>query len=833
MKRLTLSWRLLWRNWRAGEMKILAVALLLAVTVVAGISIFTDRLQSAITRESHSFLAADRVINSSQPIAPEWRSLADQYRLQYAYTTQFASMVFAGDAMQLAAVKAVTDGYPLRGKLRISTQPFTTDTQQISVATGIPAAGEAWVDARLLPLLGISLGATVEVGEQPLRITRVIVEEPDGGNSFSPMGPRLLMNAADLQATGVIQPGSRISYNWLLAADDPQQLQGFLQQITPELSVHERIRDVASSQRRLANALGTARKFLSLSAMISVLLAGVAIAIAARRFASRHVEQVALLKSLGAGAGQIRGLYGAQLLWLGVITSLLGLVLGYGLQAMIVRLVGDLLPVTLLDPGWLALVPPALTGLVCLLCFAAPPLWHLPTVPPMKILRRELPVSAVRQYWQVLIGLLALLLLVAVFSRDWVLTLSLSTGLVVLVALGLLLAQLLLSWVQRYGNKSGNRWRLALASLQRNRQQTLIQTVVFALAVSLLLSLTGLRTSLLQDWQLQLPPETPNHFLLNVAPHQLNSVQQLMSDSQLTTEQFFPMVRGRLTHINGTEPGEEQRERTETLRRELNLSWTDHLNSDNKVIAGQWWDSWPAAGRVGVSVEQEAARQIGLQVGDQLRFSIGGLTLDATVASIRSLKWDSMNPNFYFLFSPQALDEFAPAYMTSFYIPPQQKAFINTLLRFDPTLVVIEMDRMLAQIQAIVNQVSRGVELMLLAVLAAGFLVMWAAVTSSFGERQQEAALLRALGSSRKQLLGSLWLEFSLLGLMSGIMAVAASEVLLLAMQRWVLEIPVRWHPGLWLWGVSASVLLIGAMGVFACRRTITTPPAVILRELT
>lgn len=826
-----LALRLLWRNWRSGEVRILAGALVLAVAVVSCISIFTDRLEQALTSQSHTFLGADRVVRSSQPVALRWQPLAQAHSLQSATTTQFSSMVYGQERMHLAAVKAVSANYPLRGQLTVSQQPFATDSASIVVAQGIPALGEAWVDSRLLPLLGVALDDVVHVGEKALVVTKVIINEPDRGSNFTAFGARLLMNEADLEATQVIQPGSRIRYQWLLAGT-PTQLQAFTDALTPELSPHERIVDVESSQQGIAKTLDTSRQFLMLSAMIGVLLAGVAIAIAARRFAQRHVDQVALLKSLGASAAQVRRLYGGQLLILGSLTSLLGLVLGQGLQSIIASGVSSLFPVELGAASASAYVPGLLTGMVCLLCFVIPPLWHLPTIAPIKILRRELAVGGVSFYAQALLGLLAMIILVAVFSQNIWLSGSIVVAILVLLGLTALFALLLLRVGRMLGRRAGSVWRLALASLQRNSQQSVVQMMVFGLAIMLLLSLTSIRTSLIDDWQLQLPPNSPNHFLLNMAPHEVAEVEQMMQDNHLNTQPMFPMVRARLTHINEVEPTDELRARAEMLRREANLSWTATLNEDNKIVAGKWWDKWSESGVFGVSVEADAAADLGLSLGDDLRFSVGGLMLEARVASIRTLKWDSMNPNFYFLMSPGALDDFSPTYLTSVYLAAENKLFINQLLERFPTILVIEMDRVIAQIQSIVTQVSGGVELMLLLVVLGGFLVMWAAVSATMDERKQETALLRALGSSRSRLLGSLWIEFSLLGLLSGLMAAVGAQVLLLSIQYWVLDMPLQLQWSIWVWGVFGSSILIGALGVFSCRRVVTTPPGLILREL-
>ena len=824
-----LALKLLWRNWRSGEVRILAGALVLAVAVVTCIAVFTGRLENTLVAQSHQFLGADRVLRSSQVIPASWESLARNHGVDFAYSTEFSSMVFGGERMHLASVKAVSAAYPLVGKLKISEQPFTTDSLQIKTTEAVPAQGQAWVDSRLLPLLDIEMGGEIYVGEQVLNVTRVIIDEPDRGSNFAMMGARVMINLEDLAATEVVQPGSRIRYQWLLAGED-SALDALLTELTPQLSVHQKIVDVESAQQGLAKTLDKARKFLLLAAMIGVLLAGVSIAIAARRFAERHIDQVALMKSLGASAWAVRYLYGGQLLALGLAASLLGLLLGFGLQSWIASLLASLLPVALGAAPWSAYGMGLATGMICLLGFVVPPLWHLPRVPPIKILRRELQVEGVQYYWQALVGLLAMVALIGVFSRDLQLTLSVVGALMVLLLCSALFASSLFRLGEHVGRRAGSVWRLALAGLKRNRRQNIIQMMVFALAVMLLLTLTSLRTNLIADWQQQLPADAPNHFLMNISPNNEAQVLELMSARGLTAQPLYPMVRARLNQINEQAPNPN----AQGVNRELNLSWSETLSEDNTLVAGAWWDTWQSlhGQAYGVSIEQDLARQLGLGLGDVLQFSVGGLALTAEVASLRALKWESMNPNFYFLLSPGALDDFSPTLLTSVHVPSAQKLFINDLLKALPTIVVIEMDRVIAQIQSIVTQVSMGVELMLWLVLLGGFMVMWAAVTASMDERMQETALLRALGSSRGRLLGSLWIEFSLLGFLAGVMAVVGTEVLLLSMQKWVLKMPLTLHWDIWLLGIGGSTLVIGGMGVLSCRKVLTTPPGLILREV-
>ncbi len=827
-----LALRLLWRNWRSGEVKLLAAALMLAVAVVSGIAIFTDRLERTLVQESNMLLGADLIVRGSQPHNPEWSALAAEEGIEQTTAVLFSSMVYADDHMHLASVKAVTDGYPLRGQLDISRIPFASQAEQIETATGIPAPGEVWVDSRLLPLLHIELGDSLAVGEYDLTVTQVIIREPDSASPFSFMGARVLMNMADLERTQVVQPGSRVQYQWLLAANN-SALESFAEWLEPQLSKHERLVDVESGQRGLGRTLETGRSFLLLAAVIGVLLAGVAIALAARQFSSRHVDQVALMKSFGVSAQRIRQLYLVQLALLAVVASVAGLLIGEVIQRVVAESLQQVYQVTL---GAASIYPYAISfasGLICLIFFALPSLWFLPGVPPLKILRRELGVNAIHLWIQIALAFLAVLLLIVLFSQDLALAVSVIGALsgVLVVTAGLALGLLKLS--RHIATNSGSVWRLALANLQRRREQTLVQIVVFATAIMLLLTLTIVRTSLIDEWQLQLPEDAPNHFLVNIPPHDVEAVQQMLDEKQLEREQLYPMVRGRLTGINGSEPTEEQRSANGVFNREANLTWTDTLAEDNRIVAGKWWDSWQRSedGVPGVSVEIELAEEAGLSIGDKLTFSLGGLILEAQIASFRSLDWRSMKPNFFFIFEPGALDNYSPTYITSLYLPVEQKSFINDLLRRYPTMLVIELDRIIDQIRTIVTQVSNGVLLVLWLTLAGGCLVLIAAVTSSIDSRKQESGLLRALGSPRRLMIGSVWAEFSVLGLLSGIIAVIGAEILLISLQYWVLETPIRPHYIFWLVGPLAGALFVGALGALSCRSVVNTPPAVVLRE--
>jgi len=828
-----LAFHLLKRNWRSGELKLLSLSIILAVTVLAAISVFTSRLQSTLINESNSVLGADAVINGSQPHNPDWEILADQRNVKNTRAANFSSMVFAGDEMHLASVKAVDIGYPLRGHFEISEKAFTFEATEIQKVFQGPVQGEAWVDSRLLPLLKIKLGDQVFVGELPLNVTHVMIAEPDSSSPFSMLGARLLMSYRDLPATKVIQPGSRIDYKWLLASESQTDLQNFLEELKPQLSQHQRIRDVNDSQERVGRTLQTSQQFLLLTAVIAVLLAGVAISIAARQFSDRHTDQVALMKSLGASASKVRQLYFFQLFILAAIASAIGLLIGEAMQQLIAISVQQAYQIRLGDAQWMAYLRSYASGFICLICFALPALWYLPSVSPLKILRRELKVLQPQIWMQGIFALVAVLLLVIMFSRNISLALTLCAGLAVVILVSLLVAGILLWLAKKLIKQLGGYWRLAFAAILRKPGQSLIQIMVFSIAIMLLYTLVIVRTSLIEEWRVQIPPDAPNHFLVNIPPESMPSIEQILQKNQVKSEPVYPMMRARLTQINDLETTEEQKVLSNALRRELNITYAENLAEDNKITQGDWWNKWQRSDKniPGVSVEENTAKEIGLHIGDKLTFSIGGLIQYAEVSSFRSLDWRSMRPNFFFIFEPGSLDQYSPTEITSIYLSPQQKLVINEILHESPSILVIELDRIIAQIQKIIQQVSDGVLLVLFLTLAGGCLVLFAAVISSVDNRKKEAGLLRALGSSRQLILGSILVEFAILGFLAGLIAIIGAEVLLLGLQVWVLDTPIQPHYGYWLISpVSGSLLLI-LMGYFSCRRVVTTPPSIILRE--
>ena len=826
---------MLLRTWRGGQLGLIVWSLVLAVAVVTSVALLAERIERALTAESSSFLAADLQVRSSKPTPLQWIERADRQQVQSARMLTFASMVYHDSDMHLASIKAVEGTYPLRGSLRRTTTAFTADSRLIETIDYGPSAGEVWVDARLLPLLNIQLGDYIELGETRLKVTQIVVEEPDSGGSFGAFGARVLMNYTDLDAAGIILPGSRVTYRYLMAegASGTDGLNDYADWIKTQLDVHDRLITPDEAQASIADTMDKGRRFLLLAGSIGVVLAGIALALASHHFAAGQTQQVALLKSWGIGASKVRSLYLQQSLWLGLSGSIMGLLVGYGFHEVLIAVVREWLPISLPAAGVRPWITGLATGLLCLCGFTLPALWHLPAQSPLAVLRQDVPVKPVSSLLRGLFGVVAVAGLLLWYSDSILLSIAILAGFAVTALATVFIGLMLLRLGKKYGQQLGSIWRLALANLWRRRSQSLIQMVGFAGAIALLMIMTILRTSLIDEWRWQLADDAPNHFLLNVAPYELDGVRDVVNTQGLDTAGWYSMVRGRMIAINDEVVSEAQRDSHESFRRELNLSWTSALPEGNKLTAGKWWNDLDLSGDIApVSLEDELAGELGLSIGDRITFSVGGLEFKAQVTSTRSLNWDNMTPNFYFLFSEGLLEEYPRTHMTSLYIPAQQKLLVNDLLRAYPTVQVIELDKIIDRIRTIVSQVTRGLEVMTLLILGCGILVMFAAVSLSMSERLQESAILRTMGSTRGLILGIQWVEFSALGAMAGLLSALGAEAAVAMLQLFMFDLPFSMHPWLWLVGPLAGAALVGALGVGYSRKAVVQPPLDVLKSL-
>lgn len=824
----SLSWRLLAREWRSGELGILLAALVLAVSVVVGVSSFVDRLQSALLSESARFLAADMVVVSRTPIPEEWIDQAEQMTLQTSLGVGFPSMAVADvDHMALVSVKAVSAGYPLRGELLWSDKAYG----DILRDGAIPEQGEVWLAPRLFALLGLTTGDTLMVGEASLTVTGAVRGEPDATTAVFGFGPRLLMNTLDIPSTGVVQPGSRVGYRLLLSGNR-DRVSEYEAWVSPLLGQGQRLDSVEGSQPRIGDTLDRARGFLLLAGSLAVVLAAAAITLASRRFGERHTQYVAILKSLGAQSHDISRLYATSLGLMGAAGTAMGCLLGWILQEAFIRLLGSLLPVT---PGAAGVEPVligAVTAMVCILFFAWPPLRRLGEASPLRVLRADIGMHEAQRPQDFLFGGLSIIGLMWWYSGSVAVTLAVVSGLAVVMGLGFLAARGLLSGGRRVGGFAGSIWRVALAGLQRRGRANALQMVIFAMAIMLMLLLSVVRSSLIGQWQAQLPADAPNHFLLNLAPEERPVLEQFFTQRGVATETLYPMTRGRIFSVNAeTLPEWEEAEGEDAPRqREANFTWSDELPTGNMLVAGDWWE--PEDTTSWVSLEEDFAAGIGASVGDRLSMRIGADTFDAEVRSIRKVDWQSMRPNFFVVFPRAVLERYPGMYMTSFRLLPTQKPLLNELVRELPTVTVIELDIVIKEMRSVVDQVARALELVLAVILVAGSLVLISGVRSSLDARLKESALMRALGARQRLVLGTLWIEFLVLGGLAGALASVGAEVAAWGLQTRVFD--MNWAPTVTIWwlGPTVGAVIVGALGVWSCRRVVRVPPIQLLREV-
>ena len=813
--------RLLWRDWKGGELTLLIAALILAVTTVTGIAIFIERLERALVLESNAFLAADRRVESSRPAPDAWRALAVESGIDTADTLVFSSMVFAEDRSQLVSVKAVSEGYPLRGALRIADRAFVPG----EITDRLPARGEVWIDGRLMPSLGLSIGDAISVGNAELRVTEALTSEPDRGGSFFDFGPRVLMRMQDVAATGIVQPGSRLEYGLLLRGADAD-LEVFREQIADELGPVYDWDDIRSSNDSIGGALDRAQSFLLLGGLLAVILAGVAVALAANRYSQRQHDPVAVLKTFGMTPSQVQWLYLGNLVVLGGLAAFSGMALGWLLQAGALWALRDMVPVSLPAAGIQPFLVGGITGFICLLSFALPPLLRLRGVSPLRVIRRDLDADDGSMAIAYGAGILGSLVLLVWYSGSLALTgwLLLGTFGTVVVLLGV--ASLLLRTGRIVGMQAGSGWRIALAGLQRRGSENRVQILVFGLAIMLLLILYLTRTTLLDEWQGQMPADAPNHFVLNVGGDEVEELRRLLDKQAQGSQPFYAMTRGRVIAVNDEPVDAEGPLRR--LTRERNISWSEELPAANTLVEGNWWSSASAAE---VSLDAALARESGLRVGDRMRFSIADQEVEVELANLREVQWDSMRPNFFILLSPGALDDFPATYLSSFRLDADNKRFLNTLLGRFPTITVLEVDAILEQVQRIIDRVTLAVEVVLLLVVLAGSMVLVASIQSSMDERLREFGLLRALGAGRRRILGALAIEFSALGLFAGILAAVGAEVTVFVLTERVFQLEGSFHPWVWIGGPLLGVSLIGLIGTLSTRRVVDTPPGIVLRE--
>lgn len=830
--RLPLALRLLLREWRAGEVRILLFAVALAVASLSAVAFFADRVEEALAREANTLLAADLVLQSDQPIDPAFAAEAHRRGLASVETASFLSMAQAGERHVLAGIKATTPGYPLRGSLRVAPARFAADAP----ASGLPPPGQVWVDERLASSLGIAVGEVLRLGEAAFRVAAILTFEGERGGNFMALAPRLLLNMADLPATGLVQEGSRITHRLLLAGEAPA-LAGYRAWLAPRLQRGQKLEDVREARPELREVLDRAQRYLGLAAMLSVLLAAAAAHMALRRYTQRHFDQFALLRCFGGSRRRLLGLYLRQLGGLGLLAGLLGGLLGWLTQALVGRILADVLRLELPSPTLSPLFLALSTGLALLLAFSLPPLLRLARVPALRVLRRDLGPPGGGSVLAQLLALAVVAGLLFVQAGEARLGLLVLGGILATVLAAGLLAQLVLYPLPALARRlppAGGTFvaglRLAAGGLRRRGWELTLQAVALSLGLFALLLLTLVRGDLLDAWRNRAAADAPNRFLINIQPEQADAVREYLRARGVAGVSLYPMVRARLTAIAGrpVRPADYPDERARRLaEREFNLSDQATLAADNRLVAGHWWR--PGEREV-FSVEEGLAKTLGIRLGDQLEFDAGGLPLRGRVTSLRKVDWDSFRVNFFVLAPPGSLDALPRSHVTSFHLPEARVAVLTGLLAAFPNLTLIDVARVIQEMRALMDRVSTAVEFIFLFSLGTGVLVMLAALYARRDERAREIGIWRTLGASRATLRVALTAEFVLLGLLAGGIAAAGASLSAWLLATRVFELEPAIDARIWLAGLGGGIGLVVASGLAATRPLLRQPPLAALR---
>ena len=826
---LPLALRMLLRDWRAGELRVLALALVLAVGGVSSVAFFADRVRQALTREAHQVLGADMLMTADHAWAPEFRDEIVRRGLQRAESMNFVSMVRAGNETLLAAVKAVTPGYPLRGKLRIAPGLNLPDAD----TDAVPPRGTVWLDERMMAALKVRPGDAIELGRARFRAGAVLTLEPDRGVSFMNFAPRLMMQLDDLPATRLVQPGSRISYQ-LLAAGEREGIRQLEQWTRARLGRGERVDSLDNARPEVRAGLDRAQSFLGLTAMLAVVLSAVAIALGTRRYTQRHLDGYAVMRCLGAAQSQLFALFAWEFLVLALAASLAGCALGFVVQNLVAWWLAALIPGTLPPPGPAPVLQGAATGLVLLLGFALPPLLQLKDVPALRVIRRDVGPPRQAALAVYIVGLAAVFGLLLWQAGELKLASYVSGGFAAAFGIFAAIGYGALQLIGRLGRTGSVSWRYGLANLLRRPRANAVQIVAIAVGLTAILLLTLIRGDLLDAWRGRLPPDAPDRFLVNIQPEQRQPLAEFLERNGVKRLQSFPMVRARLVAISGKPVGAEDYsdERAKRqIEREFNLTYLSELPSDNKITEGAWFGPEDLE-RGAVSVEHWIAERFGIRPGDALEFLSAGRSFSAPVTSVRKLDWDSMRPNFFFITTPALLEDFPASYIASFHAPAGDALLTLRLSQAFPNLTVIDVSVILRQVQMVMDQLIGAVQLVFLFALGAGVLVLYAALLATQDERTHEAAVMRALGASRAQVLAAQRAEFAVLGAIAGLLGSLGATAIGWTLATRVFQLDFIWNGWIWLAGPALGLACIVLNAWAGARAALSRPPMAALREV-
>jgi len=843
------SFRDFLRALRQGEVRLLFLAIVIAVAGTSSINFVTDRIERALQHHAADLMGADFVVQSTESARDIFIKKAQKYGLAFSSTTEFPTVIVAGDHSKLSGLKAVGKNYPLRGTLKTGRKPYGDS----HINNSIPRQGEAWVDSELFNALRLTLNQKIQVGYKTLKVTAILAFEPDRGNEFFNIAPRLMINKSDLEATRLIQRGSRIRYK-LLFAGSWTAIQNFSTWAKKNLNNNERVQSLDNARPALRTAINFGGRFLSLASLLGILLAGVAIAISARQYARNQLDRCAMLRCLGATQKMISRHYIVQLCWIGLVASSTGAVLGYGLHELLLALLHSFLPKHLPLISFTPVFVGLIIGATTLFAFALPPILALRDTSPLRVIRRDLlPDSARKRTTHILTWISILTgtsILLFVLAGDIALAWRMLIAILVALAMFALISILLVKLLAML-NIPLSRWskfaaiRFGLANMSRRATLTGIQISGFGIGIMALLILSIVRTDLLTQWRDRLPANAPNQFLINIQSKQIESLKQQFRSSGNKIVNLYPMVRGRLTHINSIPVSADNYSEPRAKRlitREFNLSQSRNLQKGNTIFQGSWWNKKDAINNNNsiknaaknlqqISIESGLASLLRINVGDTLEYLIAGQSIKVVVTSLRKVSWDTMRPNFFAVMPQGSLDKFPMTWIGSFYLSPKERDQITLLVKQFPNLTVIDVAAIISQIHKIMDKVVTTIEYVFVFTLLAGFLVLFAILQASRRERIQDAAILRTLGATQKTIIASVMTEFISIGLLAGLIAAFGATLAAWLISSSLLNIEFVIKPAWWLTGTITGGVGTGIAGLIGSLTTLRSSPLQLLRK--
>ena len=832
MNRFAMALRMLRRNSRSAEARVLLLALFIAVMSVSTVAFFADRVELALNQHANELIAADVVVIADKPVSARFRETAERLKLATAESTTFPSMVAGdkdrGQGVSLAELKAITPGFPLRGQIKIANRPGAE-----GVATrDIPAPGTVWVPEVLLARLDAKVGDKLKIGATTLTVAAVLVKEPDSVLDYFGIAPRLMLNMRDLPATELLQIGSRATFRYMVAGD-VAAVEEFQKAHVGNLVRGERIESVRDSRSEVRVALERAQRFLGLAALLSVVLASVAVALAARRFSQRQLDSAAMMRCLGASRADIFIMNLWQFLLLAMVACATGTMAGFAAQSVLSGMLSGFLTVALPLPSIVPAIQACAIGLVLLFGFTLPPLLALRKVPTLRVLRRDLDPFDSGAALAYLLGFATLACLIVWRAGEIKLGAIAVGGFVAALAVAGLAGWLLIMAAARLRGATSGSWRYGIANMRRRSGGSLVQVMALGVGIMAMLLLTLVRSDMIARWQGTLKDDMPNRFVINIQRDQLTAVKGYFAGLGMSTPDLYPMVKGRLTAINdiAVVPSTFKDERAKrTSEREFNLSWATTLQSDNRIVAGAFWSA--DFNDKQFSVEEGIAKTLGIKVGDSLSYDIAGSLFSAKVTSLRKVEWDSFKANFFVLASPGTLENYPASYITSFHLKPGNEAVVTGLIRQFANVSVIDMTAIMNQVRTITNQVADAVSFVFIFALVAGLVVLYAAIATTQDERIFEAAIMRTLGANRRQMVIVQLAEFLVIGILSGLVASLGAIALATVLSDKVLGLPYSINYWIPIIGVLGGGIGIAAAGLLGTQRAVSTPPLATIRAL-